>query len=45
MIDDCGWEDVSWSYYSWARRRASFAVANSPTAPPFDHTLNTGAGS
>ncbi|CAF0847412.1 unnamed protein product, partial [Rotaria sordida] len=42
--DDCGWEDISWGYYSWSRMQASNAIASSPKAPGFDHTLNNPTG-
>ncbi|UJR31098.1 hypothetical protein I4U23_018606, partial [Adineta vaga] len=42
--DDCGWEDVSWTYYTWSRVRASDAVSISSHAPAYDHTLNNAAG-
>ncbi|CAF4185562.1 unnamed protein product, partial [Rotaria sp. Silwood2] len=42
--DDCGWEDVSSSGYSWSRMQASNGVTSSPKAPTFDHTLNNPTG-
>ncbi|CAF4086941.1 unnamed protein product, partial [Rotaria sordida] len=42
--DDCGWEDVSWSFYSWSRVQASNAITNLSKAPGFDHTLNHPTG-
>lgn len=44
LIDSCGWEDVSWSFYSWSHVKASDAIAMSPKAPGYDHTLNTPQG-
>jgi hypothetical protein len=44
MIDDCGWKDSSWTSYAWSRIQANVAVADSPKAPGFDHTLNNATG-
>jgi hypothetical protein len=44
ILDECGWEDISWSGYSWSRAKGSEAVLTSPKAPPYDHTLNNGNG-
>ena len=44
ILDTCGWQDVSWSFYSWSRVQASDAVLNSPKAPAYDHTLNNPSG-
>ncbi|CAF0718676.1 unnamed protein product [Adineta steineri] len=42
--DNCGWEDVSWSFYSWSRVQASDAITTSQKAPPYDHTYNNPSG-
>jgi hypothetical protein len=42
--DQCGWEDLSLSFYVWSRVRANASLAISPSAPGFDHTTNNVLG-
>ena len=42
--DQCGWEDVSLSIYSWSRVRANASRVISPSSPTFDHTINNVLG-